>query len=56
MGPSGSGKTTLLSIAGHRAQASIKKNGTISYNNGPLTKAYKRKLGFVMQAGPCCCS
>ena len=48
----GSGKTTLLSIIGHRAQKSLKSNGTVSYNGGPLTKAYKRKLGFVMQACP----
>lgn len=49
MGPSGSGKTTLLSIAGGRAQKSMKTTGAVTFNGSPLDKAMKRRIGYVMQ-------
>jgi len=49
MGPSGSGKTTLLTIMGNRAQKLMKVNGSITYNDSPLTKKLKRQVGFVSQ-------
>jgi ABC-type glutathione transport system ATPase component len=49
MGPSGSGKTTLLTIMGSRAQKLMKVDGSITYNDSPLTKKLKRQVGFVSQ-------
>lgn len=54
MGPSGSGKSTLLSLLGGRSTARV--SGRIDFNNAPISKAVKRKLGFVTQVGlhPAC--
>ncbi|KDD73900.1 hypothetical protein H632_c1747p0 [Helicosporidium sp. ATCC 50920] len=49
MGPSGSGKTSLLSIAGGRAQRSMRIQGDVTFNGAPMTKSLKRRLGYVMQ-------
>ena len=49
MGPSGSGKTTLISLFAGRNKA--RHTGDILYNNEhkPVDKAFKRRLGYVMQ-------
>lgn len=48
-GPSGSGKTSLLSIIGARAQKMMQVQGTVNFNDRPLTKRLKRQVGYVMQ-------
>lgn len=47
MGPSGSGKSSLLATLGGRSTA--RTTGSITFNGQPLTKAVKRKLGYVTQ-------
>ncbi|CAH8275172.1 unnamed protein product [Arabidopsis lyrata] len=50
LGPSGSGKTSLLTALGGRVgEGKGKLTGNISYNNKPLSKAVKRRTGFVTQ-------
>lgn len=41
------GKSTLLSVLGGRSACRI--TGDMHFNSRPLTKAVKRKLGFVTQ-------
>ncbi|KAG2431027.1 hypothetical protein HYH02_013459 [Chlamydomonas schloesseri] len=47
MGPSGGGKTSLLTLLGGRSTARL--GGTISFNGAKMTKATKRKMGYVSQ-------
>ncbi|KAG5177382.1 ATP-binding cassette superfamily [Tribonema minus] len=48
MGPSGSGKTSLLNVLAQRVPSKNVHGGT--YVDGkPLTKAFKRQMGFVFQ-------
>lgn len=49
MGPSGSGKSTLLEILGGRSSRSLRCKGQVLFNGEGLTKAVKRKLGYVAQ-------
>uniref|UniRef100_A0A6U1MQ19 ABC transporter domain-containing protein n=1 Tax=Fibrocapsa japonica TaxID=94617 RepID=A0A6U1MQ19_9STRA len=48
MGPSGSGKTSLLNVLAQRVdQSSV--SGKIFINGLPVTKSWKRRMGFVFQ-------
>ncbi|GFR49799.1 hypothetical protein Agub_g11737, partial [Astrephomene gubernaculifera] len=47
MGPSGGGKTSLLTLLGGRSTARLE--GAITFNGARLSKALKRKLGYVSQ-------
>eukprot|EP00198_Chlamydomonas_reinhardtii_P001397 XP_001690733.1 predicted protein [Chlamydomonas reinhardtii] len=47
MGPSGGGKTSLLTLLGGRSTARL--GGTIAFNGAKMTKATKRKMGYVSQ-------
>ena len=49
--PAGSGKTSLLSVLGGRTPKAVRMQGKVLYNDQPLTKAVKRKIGFVLQVG-----
>ncbi|GMH34295.1 hypothetical protein BSKO_02129 [Bryopsis sp. KO-2023] len=49
MGPSGSGKTTLVSALGCRLPKKMEMKGEITVNDRPMTKAARRKIGFVSQ-------
>eukprot|EP00879_Flechtneria_rotunda_P015223 GHRR01015914.1.p2 GENE.GHRR01015914.1~~GHRR01015914.1.p2 ORF type:complete len:111 (+),score=44.83 GHRR01015914.1:925-1257(+) len=49
MGPSGSGKTSLLSIISGRAARAVQTRGRVTSNGEKLTKAAKRRVGFVLQ-------
>lgn len=49
MGPSGGGKTSLLTLLGGRSTARL--GGTIAFNGAKMTKATKRKMGYVSQVG-----
>ncbi|KAK9839931.1 hypothetical protein WJX74_000629 [Apatococcus lobatus] len=49
MGPSGSSKTTLLTILGDRADKALKREGRITLNGAPLSKQFRRQMGFVLQ-------
>ncbi len=49
MGPSGSGKSTLLEVLGGRSSRSLRCKGQVLFNGEGLTKAVKRKLGYVAQ-------
>lgn len=49
MGPSGSGKTTLLSILGARSARIIKTSGAVTCNGCPLSKPFRRRVGYVLQ-------
>ena len=52
--PAGSGKTSLLSVLGGRTPKAVRMQGKVLYNDQPLTKAVKRKIGFVLQVGMLC--
>ncbi|GIL50151.1 hypothetical protein Vafri_6284 [Volvox africanus] len=47
MGPSGGGKTSLLTLLGGRSTARLE--GSVNFNGSKMSKALKRKLGYVMQ-------
>lgn len=48
MGPSGSGKTSLLNVLAQRVpQKHI--NGNVYVDGSPLSKSFKRRMGFVFQ-------
>ncbi|KAJ9515493.1 hypothetical protein QJQ45_016484 [Haematococcus lacustris] len=49
MGPSGSGKTSLLSVLGGRSPRAIKLEGNILINGERMSKAMRRRIGFVLQ-------
>lgn len=49
MGPSGSGKTSLLSIIAGRAAKAVETRGRVTSGGQRLTKAAKRRIGFVLQ-------
>lgn len=49
MGPSGSGKTSLLSIIAGRAAKAVETKGRVTSGGERLTKAMKRRIGFVLQ-------
>ncbi|KAG2493515.1 hypothetical protein HYH03_008330 [Edaphochlamys debaryana] len=49
MGPSGSGKTSLLSVLGGRAPSQVEVRGHVTVDGVPLTKAVRRRIGFVLQ-------
>ncbi|CAG9466391.1 unnamed protein product [Pedinophyceae sp. YPF-701] len=49
MGPSGSGKTSLLSLLGGRRSGAVEVSGHMLFNGDPLSRAVKRKIGFVLQ-------
>ena len=49
MGPSGSGKTSLLTLLGQRSSPSTEINGTILYGGEKMSKAIKKRIGFVSQ-------
>ncbi|GLC73199.1 hypothetical protein PLESTF_001346200 [Pleodorina starrii] len=49
MGPSGSGKTSLLSVLGGRAPSQVRVSGSVTVDGAPLSKAMRRKIGFVLQ-------
>jgi ABC-type branched-subunit amino acid transport system ATPase component len=49
MGPSGSGKTSLLSIIAGRAAKAVETKGRVTTGGQRLTKADKRRIGFVLQ-------
>ncbi|GLI64950.1 hypothetical protein VaNZ11_008355, partial [Volvox africanus] len=49
MGPSGSGKTSLLSVLGGRAPSAVRVTGAVTVEGNPLSKAMRRKIGFVLQ-------
>ncbi|KAL4200420.1 hypothetical protein AMTRI_Chr03g56420 [Amborella trichopoda] len=49
MGPSGSGKTTLLNVLSGRVKNTTLGGGTITYNEHPYSKTFKRRIGFVTQ-------
>lgn len=48
MGPSGSGKTSLLNVLAQRVPH---KNvtGSVFVDGSPLSKSFKRRMGFVFQ-------
>ncbi|KAG2425311.1 hypothetical protein HXX76_013891 [Chlamydomonas incerta] len=47
MGPSGGGKTSLLTLLGGRSTARL--GGSIAFNGAKMSKATKRKMGYVSQ-------
>lgn len=51
MGPSGSGKTTLLSVLGGRPPKLLEAEGSVRVNGRPLSKAGRRRIGYVLQVG-----
>jgi hypothetical protein len=51
VGPSGSGKTTLLSVLGGRPPKLLEWEGRVLVNGRPLTKAGRRRIGYVLQVG-----
>jgi ABC-type multidrug transport system ATPase subunit len=51
MGPSGSGKTTLLSVLGGRPPKLLEAEGSVKVNGRPLSKAGRRRIGYVLQVG-----
>ena len=49
MGPSGSGKTSLLNVLAQRVpQKHV--TGNVFVDGSPLSKSFKRRMGFVFQA------
>lgn len=54
MGPSGSGKTSLLNVLAQRVpRKSV--SGSVFVDGSHLSKSFKRKMGFVFQAGGAVC-
>eukprot|EP00903_Cladosiphon_okamuranus_P006188 g6085.t1 len=52
MGPSGSGKTSLLNVLAQRVpQKQVK--GRVFVDGSPLSKSFKRRMGFVFQDDMC---
>ena len=49
MGPSGSGKTSVLSVISGRAPRAVRTSGLVTVNGTHMTKAQKRRMGFVLQ-------
>ncbi|CAN0415328.1 unnamed protein product [Hapterophycus canaliculatus] len=50
MGPSGSGKTSLLNVLAQRVpQKDV--SGSVFVDGSPLSKSFKRRMGFVFQVG-----
>ncbi|KAG1653953.1 hypothetical protein FOA52_008974 [Chlamydomonas sp. UWO 241] len=47
MGPSGSGKSSLLQAVGGRSAG--RPTGSMTFNGKPLSKAMKRRIGYVAQ-------
>ena len=48
MGPSGSGKTSLLNVLAQRVPHKH-VTGNVFVDGSPLTKSFKRRMGFVFQ-------
>lgn len=48
MGPSGSGKTSLLNVLAQRVP-NKDVSGSVFVDGSPLSKSFKRRMGFVFQ-------
>eukprot|EP00752_Nemacystus_decipiens_P017531 g15711.t1 len=52
MGPSGSGKTSLLNVLAQRVPQK-QVTGSVFVDGSPLSKSFKRRMGFVFQDDMC---